>query len=86
VSYTVLVRDNLPQDGNTFEFEGIRYHSTEVSFIRVDMPPGSRIRLHKHPDQEIFIIQEGTATFTVDSRTLEAHAGQIILAPAEVPH
>jgi mannose-6-phosphate isomerase-like protein (cupin superfamily) len=86
VSYTVLNRDELPHDRNTYEFEGIHNQDTEVSFIWVDMPPGGHIRLHKHPYKEIFIIQEGVATFTVGTDTLEAHAGQIIIVPAETPH
>jgi len=86
VSYTVLHRDDLPYDGNTYEFQGIEHQATNVSFIWVDMPPGGAIRLHKHPYEEIFIIQEGISTFTVGSVTLEARAGQIILVPAEVPH
>jgi len=85
MSYTLLHRDDLPYDGNTYEFQGI-HQDTNVSFIWVDMPPGGAIRLHKHPYEEIFIIQEGTATFNVDSVTLEARAGQIIIVPAEVPH
>jgi mannose-6-phosphate isomerase-like protein (cupin superfamily) len=85
VNYTLLHRDDLPYDGNTYEFQGI-HQDTNVSFIWVDMPPGGAIRLHKHPYEEIFIIQEGTATFNVDSVTLEARAGQIIIVPAEVPH
>jgi mannose-6-phosphate isomerase-like protein (cupin superfamily) len=86
VNYKILNRDDLPYDGNTYEFQGIQYPDTNVSFIWVDMPPGGTIRLHKHPYEEIFIIQEGLATFTVDSATLEARAGQIIIVPAEVPH
>lgn len=85
MNYTLLHRDDLPYDGNTYEFQGI-HQDTNVSFIWVDMPPGGAIRLHKHPYEEIFIIQEGTATFNVDSVTLEARAGQIIIVPAEVPH
>ena len=50
------------------------------------MPPGDTIRLHKHPYEEIFIIQEGLATFTVDSVMLEARAGQIMIVPADMPH
>lgn len=83
---TILDRDKLPYDGNTYEFEGIHHQATEVSFIWVDMPPGGTIRLHKHPYKEIFIIQEGVATFTVGSTTLEAHAGQITIVPADIPH
>ncbi len=86
MNYTVLNRDELPRDMNTYEFEGAQYQDTEVSFIWVDMPPGGIIRLHKHPYKEIFIIQEGVATFTVDSTTLEVHAGQIIIVRADVPH
>lgn len=84
--YTVINRDDLPRGGNTFEFEGVRYPETKVSFIWVDMPPGGTIRLHKHPYQEIFIVQEGVSTFVVGSTTLEAHSGQIILVPANTPH
>ena len=86
MSYTVLHRDELPYDGNTYEFQGIHHQATNVSFIWVDMPPGGTIRLHKHPYEEIFIIQEGVATFTIGSATLPAHAGQVIIVPAEVPH
>ena len=86
MSYTILHRDELPYDVNTYEFQSIQHHHTHVSFIWVDMPPGATIRLHKHPYEEIFIIQEGLATFTVGSVTLKARAGQVIIVPAEVPH
>jgi mannose-6-phosphate isomerase-like protein (cupin superfamily) len=82
----VLHRDELPHDVNTYEFEGTKYQDVAVSFIWVDMPPGGSIRLHKHPYKEIFIIQEGIATFTVGSNNLEAHAGQVVIVPANVPH
>ena len=86
MNYTLLKKDDLPYDGNIYEFEGFRFQDTEVSFIWVDMPPGGIVRLHKHPYKEIFIIQEGIAAFTVGSTSLEAHAGQIIIVPAQVPH
>jgi len=86
VNYTILEKDALPHDEFTYEFEGFQHLDTEVSFIWVDMSPGGAIRLHKHPYQEIFIIQEGVSTFMVGSEKLEAHAGQIILVPADVPH
>jgi mannose-6-phosphate isomerase-like protein (cupin superfamily) len=82
----ILDREILPNDGNTYEFEGLRYQDTQASFIWVDMSPGGSVRLHKHPYKEIFIIQEGVATFTVGSVELEAHAGQIIIVPADTPH
>jgi quercetin dioxygenase-like cupin family protein len=78
MSYTVVNKDELRNAGSTSEFEGYLHGDTEVSFILVDMQPGEGVRLHKHPYQEIFIIQEGTATYTVGTATLEARAGQII--------
>lgn len=86
MNYILLNRDELPRDGNTYEFEGFQYQDTEVSFIWVDMRPGGNVRLHKHPYKEIFIIQEGISTFTVGSETLEARAGQVIIVPADTPH
>jgi mannose-6-phosphate isomerase-like protein (cupin superfamily) len=86
VSYTVVNKDELQHAGSTSEFEGYLHGDTDVSFILVDMPPGEGVRLHTHLYQEIFILQEGTATYTVSTTTLQAQAGQIIIVPAETPH
>ena len=82
----VLKRDDLPSDGKTYEFEGKRYNETEVSFIWVDMKPGEGVALHQHPYPEIFIVVEGTSRFVVGAETLEIEAGQIVVAPPDVPH
>ena len=86
MSYTVVNKDELENSGSTSEFEGYLHGDTEVSFILVDMQPGERVRLHTHPYQEIFILQEGAATYTVGTATLEAGAGQIVIVEAYTPH
>lgn len=86
MDYKVINRDTLPYDGMTYEFEGLQYQDTDVSFIWVEMPPEGSVRLHKHPYKEIFIIQEGQATFTIGPATLEGHAGQIIIVPSDTAH
>lgn len=86
MDYILVNRDELPSDGNTYDFEGSQYDDTDVSFIWVDMPPGAKVRMHQHPYKEVFIIEEGSSTFTVGSDRLEAHAGQVIVVPAGVPH
>lgn len=83
---TVLDRDQLNHYRNTYEFEGFHYGGPDVSFIVLDAAPGEGPRLHRHPYKEIFIIQEGTATFRVGEQTLEGHAGQVIIVPANMPH
>ena len=86
MSYTVVNNDELENDGSTSEFEGYLHGDTDVSFILVDMQPGEGVRLHKHPYQEIFILQEGVATYMLGTTTLEVRAGQIIIAPADTPN
>jgi mannose-6-phosphate isomerase-like protein (cupin superfamily) len=86
VNFPVLNKDELPHDGNTYEFVGVQHDDTNISFIWVDFAPGDRVRLHQHPYKEIFIILEGSSTFTIGSTRLEVQAGQIVVAPADVPH
>lgn len=86
MDYTLFHKDELPHYGNTYEFEGYHYGDTNITFILVDMQPGEGPRLHQHPYEEVFILQEGKATFTIGSTTLEAKAGQIAIVPANTPH
>ena len=82
----VIDRDELPFGGIAHKFEGYRYGDVNVSFFLVDSPPGGGARLHKHPYEEVFVTLEGSATFTVGDDTIEVSAGQIVVAPAGVPH
>jgi mannose-6-phosphate isomerase-like protein (cupin superfamily) len=43
-------------------------------------------RLHVHDYDEIFIVREGRALFTVGEERLVAEAGQVVFAPAGLPH
>jgi mannose-6-phosphate isomerase-like protein (cupin superfamily) len=43
-------------------------------------------RLHRHPYPETFVIRRGSATFTLGDLTVEAHAGQVLVAPAGLAH
>lgn len=62
VEYTITNRDDLGAVGDDFEFEGFAHGGARVSFISVDsVEPGYGPRLHQHPYEEVFIIQEGRA-------------------------
>ena len=67
------------------EFEG-EDHGISVSVILVDMPPGDGVRLHTHPYAEIFIVQQGHASYTVGSSTIDVVAPRTLIGPANVPH
>ena len=67
------------------EFQGYRYDAG-VSLIVVDAPSGGGPKLHRHPYEEVFLVQEGTATFTAGEETLEVKGGQVVVVAAGVAH
>jgi len=66
-------------------FEG-RDHGSSVSFFIGTFDAGTGPSLHTHPYDETFIVEAGSATFTVGDDTFELAAGQIAVVPAETPH
>ena len=67
------------------EFQG-RLLGANVSVIVVDAPPGGGPKLHRHPYEEVFVVQEGSATFTAGDEVIEARGGQVVVVPAGVAH
>jgi quercetin dioxygenase-like cupin family protein len=79
-------KEELPYGTIAHQFEGYRHGDVNVSFFLVDSPPGGGPVLHTHPYEEIFVTLEGEATVTVGDATIEVSAGQVVVAPAGVPH
>ncbi|MCC6205765.1 MAG: cupin domain-containing protein [Hyphomicrobiales bacterium] len=48
--------------------------------------PGTGPKLHVHPYDEIFVLQEGNARFFVGDQVIDATAGETVLGPAGLPH
>jgi mannose-6-phosphate isomerase-like protein (cupin superfamily) len=71
------------ETAGSFEGEGT---GSGVSFFVVDMEPGRGPRLHRHPYSETFVLQAGRARFRVGDRTVEAVAGEVVVAPPETAH
>jgi mannose-6-phosphate isomerase-like protein (cupin superfamily) len=82
---TVIRIQDLPGSGSSHRFDGTD-HGAPVSFFLTEAEPGEGPSLHVHPYAETFVIQEGQATFTIGDETVEAHAGEIVVAPADTPH
>ena len=47
---------------------------------------GNGPRLHVHTYDEVFIIRQGSARFTVGADEFIAEAGDIVFGPANIPH
>jgi quercetin dioxygenase-like cupin family protein len=63
-----------------------RDHGVGVSFFLNHMEPGRTVSPHRHPYPEVFVLQDGEATFTVDGATLVARGGQVVVVPAGATH
>jgi mannose-6-phosphate isomerase-like protein (cupin superfamily) len=74
-----------PDERRTIRFEG-REARGPVSLILVDATPGQGSSLHLHPYVETWVVRRGEAAFSVGDETAHASAGDIVIAPANVPH
>jgi mannose-6-phosphate isomerase-like protein (cupin superfamily) len=86
VTRVIDVVAGLARDGASYEFEGEHHGDTGVSFILVDAPPMGGPKLHRHPYDEVFVVHEGSVTFTTEDEVVEARGGQVVVVPAGVPH
>jgi quercetin dioxygenase-like cupin family protein len=82
---SVIEVDQLPRGEHSERFDG-HAHGAQVSFFLSHNQPGTGPELHRHPYEEIFIVQEGTVQFTLGEETIEATAGQIVVVPPRTPH
>jgi mannose-6-phosphate isomerase-like protein (cupin superfamily) len=77
----IVKQSQLPER----ELEGAE-HGAGVSIILVDARPGRGPALHQHAYEEVFIVEEGRATFTAGDEEREVSAGDIVVVPPNTPH
>ena len=59
----------------------------QMAIVEVTTPPGFAAPLHVHHwEDEAFWLLEGDATFEVGGTTIEAHAGDYLFGPRDIPH
>ncbi len=59
----------------------------QMTIVEVTIPPGFAAPLHVHHwEDEAFWLLEGDATFEVGDTTIEAHAGDYVFGPRDIPH
>jgi mannose-6-phosphate isomerase-like protein (cupin superfamily) len=82
----VISQESLPFSNIAREFVGDDHGGVGITFLLVDAEPGRGPSLHQHPYEEVFIVQEGSATFVLDGEELEVRAGEIVVVPPNTPH
>lgn len=59
----------------------------QLTIVEITNPPGFAGPLHVHyREDEGFWLLEGDATFEVGDTTIEAHAGDYVFGPRDIPH
>lgn len=74
---------NIPD--RTERLEGIDHQAT-ISLILNRSEPGEGPRLHRHPYDETFVVEEGNVTFQMGETRYRARPGDVVIVPAAVPH
>jgi mannose-6-phosphate isomerase-like protein (cupin superfamily) len=76
-------RDDVLWRGR-FEGKDIGTNVTVLFFASDEIGAGPPLHVHKY--DEVFIIREGHAVFTIGDEKIEAKAGDVLFGPADVPH
>ena len=82
----VIKQEQLPLSMIARALGGAVHGGLGVSILFVDAPPGRGARLHKHPYEEVFIVEEGQALFVAGGSERRVGAGDIVVVPAGTPH
>jgi mannose-6-phosphate isomerase-like protein (cupin superfamily) len=61
-------------------------HGATISLILDHSEPGQGPRLHRHPNDETWVVDEGNLTFQLGEDRFHVGPGDIVIAPPGVPH
>jgi mannose-6-phosphate isomerase-like protein (cupin superfamily) len=78
--------DDLPHTEHSHEFVGAEYGDVPFSVILVHSQPGVGPADHRHPYPEVFIVEQGEATFRLGDDRVVVTAGHVVVGPPNVPH
>jgi mannose-6-phosphate isomerase-like protein (cupin superfamily) len=81
----VIKVEDLPSGENSSVFHG-HEHRASICFFLSHNKPGTGPDLHRHPYEEVFIVQEGDVLFTLGEEEIEAGPGDLIVVPPNTPH
>ena len=61
-------------------------HGATISLILDHSEPGQGPRLHRHPYDETWFVEQGNVTFQAGQDRLQAGPGDVVIVPGGVPH
>jgi quercetin dioxygenase-like cupin family protein len=81
---TVIPIKHLQKSETAALFQG--RDDIPVSIFVTEHPRGKGAALHFHPYPEAFVVQSGTAIFTVGDEKVTVEGGHFVVVPADTPH
>ena len=79
-------RDALPEAEGGCVFAGAE-HGASVSVVLIDAAPGEQQAPHSHPVEEVVVVHDGAATFSLGAwQARIVRAGEVVRIPAGVAH
>ena len=69
---------------NGITIKGVSGDNISVSFL--EFPPGAGIPPHRHPNEQIGIIEEGELQYTIGDHTMICRRGMAFLIPPDTLH
>ncbi|HEY7525185.1 MAG TPA: cupin domain-containing protein [Candidatus Limnocylindrales bacterium] len=82
----VIPFDRLPHTRHSHELIGADHGDLPFSIILVHSAPGVGPAIHRHPYPEVFVVEDGEATFQLGEERLVVSAGHVVVGPSDVPH
>lgn len=78
----VIRQEQLPLTDIAREFIGGDHEGVGISFLLIDAAPGDGPALHRHPYDEVVVVQRGQARWTLGSEQRDLQAGDVAVVPA----
>ena len=83
---SIIRLDELPHTQHSHEFVGQKHGDVPFSIILVHSQPGAGPAVHTHPYAEVFVVDEGQATFVLGDEIVVVEGGHVVVGPPDVPH
>lgn len=81
----VIPREKL-LDGTNYVFRGNQHDEVPISFFWGQYSLDQGPKLHRHPYEEVHIVEEGKATFTLGNEKIVVDGGHVVIVPKNTPH
>jgi mannose-6-phosphate isomerase-like protein (cupin superfamily) len=82
----IVPLDDLDHTEHSHELVGAEHGDVPFCVILIHSAPGVGPKLHRHPYAEVFIVEDGEATFRIGDETTVVGSGHVVISPTGEAH